>query len=70
MICKYSYRLKNSNKIIGDYQCDTEDFKKFFKYAKKDLASCVVITKDYCYLYTEKTKNPYSGWQFAKRYNH
>lgn len=67
MICKYSYRLKNSKKFLGSYQCDTEDFKKFFKYAKKDLAACVVETSEYVYLYTEKTRNPYSGWQTAKR---
>ena len=66
MICKYSYRLKNSTKIFGEYQADTEDFKKFFHNQYKNLAMCLVITPEYIYLYTEKTNNKYSGWQFVK----
>ena len=36
MLCNYVYRLQSGEKF-GCFQCDTEDFKKFFHNVKSDL---------------------------------
>lgn len=67
MICKYSYKLKNG-KILGNYQADTEDFKKLFSNPtfRKDVTSLIVETPEEIFLWTPKTQNKYSGWQKVK----
>lgn len=62
MIVKYSYQL-NNNKVLGDYQCESEDFKKFMKYLPKDV-QCIVVElfdtpkKDYrqCWIWQRPQK--------------
>lgn len=40
MLCWYSYR--EGEKEFGEYQCDTDDFKQFFKHRKNHIDDIVV----------------------------
>lgn len=51
MLMRYKYRATSGGfgKISGNscwYQCDTEDFKQFWSYAKSNIMWCVVKRDD------------------------
>lgn len=47
MLCKYQYKMTyRYNRNCGEYQCDVEDFKKWFKAAKHTLAILIVTLQN------------------------
>lgn len=41
MLCIYSYMLR-SYSVHGNFQCDTEDFKAFFRKCQSEIRMCYV----------------------------
>ena len=82
MLCTYTYQFRyRGQKVYGGYQCDLVDFKKWFKFERRSLRSCIVkIDKGdivECWIWTldmyrlAMMKNPrggHRGWQRALRY--
>ena len=66
MIMTYSYTTKDG-KVFGDYQCEVEDFKKFFANMHKKLANIFVKLEDRFAIWTPPTKSQYSGWQVLRK---
>ena len=65
MTCKYCYR--EGEKEFGEYQCEVEDFKKFFKNRKKTLDSIVVkLSNGDVWIYYVIKKFDKGYWQKVK----
>lgn len=67
MLCKYSYQLKyRGQKEFGEYLCDVEDFKKWFRKAKNGIRCLIVwLENGEVWLWQPKSISKYSGWQKA-----
>lgn len=62
MLIRYAYQLKNG-KECGFYQCEKEDFRKFWKAAKSDIRCAVIETGEDVWIYYLKFDQGY--WQKA-----
>lgn len=68
MLLTYSYMTKDGA-VFGDYQCDVEDFKKFFanKRIRKDLYTIFVKLPDKFAMWTAPKGTLFDGWQVVDR---
>lgn len=66
MIMTYSYTTRDG-KVFGDYQCEVEDFKKFFANMHKKIANILVKLPDKFAMWTPPTKSKFSGWQVIQK---
>lgn len=78
MLCDYSYQM-NNNKILGRFQAEIEDFKKFFRKVKDDTEVRSIVVEIYNSkttsefwiwqrpIYSQKIKKFVGGWQFVGR---
>ena len=47
MLCKYQYKMRyRPSKNCGEYQCDVEDFRKWFKKARNSLTVVIVTLQN------------------------
>ena len=67
MIVKYSY-LTREFKDFGEYQCEVEDFKKFFRSRRDTIIECLVRFSDgQIWLWRSYWYFICSGWFCVKR---
>ena len=53
MLCVYSYLDVHWN-VYGDYQCDTEDFKMFWRKCQSQICMCYVrLQNGECWAYAD-----------------